>query len=103
MHDYGIYDTKNNKEIIHLYTQEIYESCSPMYKFRAGNNLKIIKDFNITYQDDGYGLPIYRKNYKTINITMEYLIDIFGFEILEYIDIFTYSKMIYQPPQEQVF
>ena len=93
-HSFGIYDINKQEQVIKLYTQEIYETYFPIGKFKTKNYAESIKYINSVYDDDGYMIPVKCKKYKTIHITMEYLIDEFNMGILEYLDIFSLSNLI---------
>ena len=93
IHHYGILDTNKQEQVIHLYSQDIPEPCFAISKFKPVNTATI----NYCYTDfegEQYVCPIVSKKYKTIHITMEYLFDIFDTGILEFLDIFTLSKII---------
>ena len=93
-HSFGIYDINKKEQVIKLYTQEIYETYFPIGKFKPKNYVETIKYFKTVYDDDGYIIPMECKKYKSIHITMEYLIDEYGMGILEYLDIFSLSNLI---------
>lgn len=96
-HHYGVFDTNKNEQVIDLITEEIYESYSPINNLTNTNNLKSLNNFNLSLADDGYAIPNIKKKYKTIHITMENLMNEYGTGILEFLDIFTFSKIIYDP------
>ena len=93
-HSFGIYDINKKEQVIKLYTQEIYESYFPIGKYKPINGIESINYYYTNYDEDGYIVPVVGKKYKTIHITMEYLIDEFNMGILEYLDIFSLSNLI---------
>tara|TARA_B100000902_G_scaffold383778_2_gene423071 strand:+ start:2660 stop:3307 length:648 start_codon:yes stop_codon:yes gene_type:complete len=93
-HHFGVYNTNKQEQVIKLYTQEIYESYFPIGRFKPINEIESINYYYTNYDEDGYIVPVVEKKYKTIHITMEYLIEEFNMGILEYLDIFTLSKVI---------
>jgi hypothetical protein len=96
-HHYGVFDTNKNEQVIDLFTEEIYESYFAINNLNNTNDLKALNNLNLTLADDGYAIPHKNKKYKTIHITVENLMDEYGTGILQFLDIFTFSKIIYDP------
>lgn len=93
IHHYGIFDINKQEQVIHLYSQDIPESYFGLSSFKPLNTATVEYCYT-DFEGDQYVVPVIGKKYKTVHITMQYLIDIFDTGILEFLDIFTLSKVI---------
>ena len=92
-HHYGIFDMNKKEQVIHLYTQDIPEPFFNVNKLTM-NRMATVNYCHTEFEGEKYVVPVIGKKYKTIHITMELLIKIFSYGILEFLDIFTLSQKV---------